>query len=439
MRFFIFIKSFIVIFAFNGAWANTQALPLDQRPEAMALAQSGIGVGASHKMAQKELSAWLIANNFVDYRSKEALLREALNQRNFKIARLLISLENKREVKVKLLDIYLSENNLDPKEGKEALLFKAAEIGDIETARFLLDLGVDVNARNAIGQTPLHRVGKSAENKDFSYMALFLIERGANVQLADSSGYSPLHHAARDGNFNIAKLLMTYGAEVNAATHQGQTALHITIEEIGSYGKSEEKIKNLIKTALVLTNNGARLDAQDKLGQTPRDLIGKVSHNRREFVLQYMWGRQDRVERLTTFHYAVINGRFDVVESLIADRAVEVNAANDTGQTALHLTIRALNNSEVLFYQKSEEEIENLIKTAAVLMDHGADLDAQDKLGETPRALIDKIRNNQRRSLLQHISGFGRSALFLRWQIVAKRYLSSEDMNKMCQMAVRGI
>ena len=291
MRFFIFLKkSFIVIFAFNGAWANTQAQSAD------ALTTSGIAA-QTNQTAQEKLSAWLIANNFVDYRSKEALLREAISQGDFEIANLLIALENESERKQKLLAVYLAENNLDSKESKEALLFKAIEIGDIEIARLLLGLGVDVHARKFRNSTPLHWIAEAGNMREDLRLEIanLLLGFGANVRLTDKMGRPPLHWAAENGFFKMAELLISRGANVNVASNIGRTALHLTITFLDdSFAeKPEEKIKNLIKTAAVLMNNGANIHAQDHGGQTPHNLINGIHNAERRSLLHYISDQGD--------------------------------------------------------------------------------------------------------------------------------------------------
>ncbi len=58
-------------------------------------------------------------------------------------------------------------------------LFEAAAKGDLQTVRSLAGKGANVNARNAMGETPLH-VAKSEE------VARFLMERGADVNARDN-------------------------------------------------------------------------------------------------------------------------------------------------------------------------------------------------------------------------------------------------------------
>lgn len=54
-----------------------------------------------------------------------------------------------------------------------------------------------------------------------------LLTYGRDVDAEDSSGYTALHYAARAGHFDICRMLLNAGANVNATTRAGQaTPLH---------------------------------------------------------------------------------------------------------------------------------------------------------------------------------------------------------------------
>ena len=69
---------------------------------------------------------------------------------------------------------------------------------------------VDVNARNAERETPLHR----AVEKGMLPLAKLLIEAGANLRARSASGETPLHLAAGSGHHECALLLLRMGAQV---------------------------------------------------------------------------------------------------------------------------------------------------------------------------------------------------------------------------------
>jgi len=89
--------------------------------------------------------------------------------------------------------------------GRDNRLLGAAASGDIQSVRRLLDQGADVNARDELGQTPLHHAACSG-HKD---VAELLIRRGAVVTARDSVGRTPLYISAVHGHLQLNQLLIS--------------------------------------------------------------------------------------------------------------------------------------------------------------------------------------------------------------------------------------
>ena len=96
--------------------------------------------------------------------------------------------------------------------------------GHFGVCRMLIDHGIDIDAREARGWTPLY----SAALKQLDVCRL-LLEHKADVNLADTYGRSesPLMRAATQGNFEICLLLLENGALVNHQYNGGWSALHL--------------------------------------------------------------------------------------------------------------------------------------------------------------------------------------------------------------------
>lgn len=101
-------------------------------------------------------------------------------------------------------------------------LQQAAAIGEVETARLLIERGADLNGRSTDG-TILHHAIKSKGDAACD-IARLLLKGGATLQ-AFSYGNTELHLAALNGSTEMARLLIKYGADVNAANDYGHTAL----------------------------------------------------------------------------------------------------------------------------------------------------------------------------------------------------------------------
>jgi ankyrin repeat protein len=117
------------------------------------------------------------------------------------------------------------------------------------------------------GSTALMRAAKSL---DLSAMRV-LLDAGADPRLQNLNNGTALMFAAGLGRSGLAgrpehealdaiALCLDHGADVNAANATGQTALHIAVEQ------SDAIVKLLVV-------RGARLDAKDRQGRTPLDLV----------------------------------------------------------------------------------------------------------------------------------------------------------------------
>jgi ankyrin repeat protein len=140
----------------------------------------------------------------------------------------------------------------DGKEAKDSL-HAAAEEGNIDTVKSLLEQGMDINARNASGETPLNRAAAKG-NVD---VVRLLIERGAEVDSRDKWGWTPLHYSSRYGHLEVSRVLLYYGASVNARQRYYWTPMHMS----AANGHLE-----IVK---VLLERGADIRAMDHEGQTP--------------------------------------------------------------------------------------------------------------------------------------------------------------------------
>lgn len=84
----------------------------------------------------------------------------------------------------------------------------------------------DITTKDSVdddGYTPLHRAAYS-NNVD---IAKILIQYGANVNARTEFQWTPLHSAVKWSNTECAAFLLQHGADVNAISQGQQTALHI--------------------------------------------------------------------------------------------------------------------------------------------------------------------------------------------------------------------
>ena len=141
-------------------------------------------------------------------------------------------------------------------------IWTAAGTGNIEAVKKHLDAGVDVNAKDLWlnDGTPLHSAAVFGNYK----IAELLISKGANVNAKANDGLTPLHIAKTK---DFAELLIDNGSDVNAKRDDGLTPLHYAA------------FNGYKETCQMLINKGADMNAKDQDGKTPLDwAVNKKQH-----------------------------------------------------------------------------------------------------------------------------------------------------------------
>ncbi|KAJ4131383.1 hypothetical protein NW754_007759 [Fusarium falciforme] len=154
-------------------------------------------------------------------------------------------------VKLLLNDKGVDVNARD-KEGWTPLL-RASEKGHEAVGRLLIDKRADVNARDKEGWTPLLLASLNGHEA----VARLLIDKGADVDASGEEGWTPLLRASEKGHEAMARLFIDKGADVNGSNKYGWTPLLRASE------KGHEAVVRL------LIDKGADVDASDKEGWTP--------------------------------------------------------------------------------------------------------------------------------------------------------------------------
>lgn len=136
--------------------------------------------------------------------------------------------------------------NARQEDGETPLMFAAVE-GKLDVVELLLDRGADINALSINNETALVRsVGMSHES------AALLLQRGADIEKGN-----PLAHAAGIGDVRMIQLLLEKGANVNAATSEGHSPLTAAV--------SREVSPDIIR---LLLKAGADVNHRTKRGET---------------------------------------------------------------------------------------------------------------------------------------------------------------------------
>ncbi|XP_016278272.2 poly [ADP-ribose] polymerase tankyrase-1 isoform X1 [Monodelphis domestica] len=220
-------------------------------------------------------------------------------------------------------------------------LLEASKAGDLETVKQLCS-PQNVNCRDLEGRhsTPLH----FAAGYNRVSVVEFLLHHGADVHAKDKGGLVPLHNACSYGHYEVAELLVRHGASVNVADLWKFTPLH----EAAAKGKYE--------ICKLLLKHGADPTKKNRDGNTPLDLVKEGDTD-----------IQDLLRGDAALLDAAKKGCLARVQKLCTPDNINCRDTQGRNSTPLHLAA-GYNNLEVAEY----------------LLEHGADVNAQDKGGLIP-------------------------------------------------------
>lgn len=182
---------------------------------------------------------------------------------------------------------------------------------------FLKGGGIDVNKRDAEGNTPLHY----ACQKGFRDIAVLLLDNGDTPTVVNNRSESALHAVARCGNKEIIARLLWEGAEVDATDREGRTPLLCLLSNKHT------------DAALYLINQGANTELADNIGHRAIDYA--TAYGLREVVLHLSIDNAGDARGNTPLHQAVRNGQGEIVRTLLAVSAAMLDTLNDDGETPL--------------------------------------------------------------------------------------------------------
>ncbi len=211
------------------------------------------------------------------------------------------------------------------------------------------------------GRTLLHHAA-GADAPGMLDLVHQLVDLGADVDAHDFEGATPLHHSVAGRDTHC--VLLMHGADLNAVTDAGHSALHWAA------------FASRYELALELLGAGAEPDIY-ALCSLNMGLEAKASLDRTPSLVT----RPDGVGR-TSLHYAAKYGGPELV-SLLIERGGNVNAKEDRHfQTPLHFAAAApvIGNKGSWTRRRSLEKLQ-------LLLAHGADVSAKDRRGKTPIAL----------------------------------------------------
>jgi len=148
------------------------------------------------------------------------------------------------------------------KEG-QSLLHLAVLSNNIKVVLYLLNKGVDIDAEDNDGLTPLII---ALSHSRYINIAILLLDRHATLEHVSGSGHSALSVAIRNNNPEGALMLVRRGANINIADN-AHTPLTLTHTALLQYHENAPLYREL---ETLLLSKGAKVDvALNSLGWTP--------------------------------------------------------------------------------------------------------------------------------------------------------------------------
>ena len=216
--------------------------------------------------------------------------------------------------------------------GSTPLLF-AARNGDIETARVLVDAGSDVRDTEASGTSVLVIAAHSGHGP----LGIYLLEQGADPN-ASGSGYTALHAAVLRSQLELVEALLDHGADPNTIVEHGTPGRRFSAD----YSIRRQLIG---MNALWLAAKYGEVEILRTLAEHGADPF--VVHERGMSTLQVAMGNagssiEDRRDRIGNAPRDPAEEERRTLElaRILVDLGVDVNTADDRGNTALHDAVR---------------------------------------------------------------------------------------------------
>lgn len=171
-----------------------------------------------------------------------------------------------------------------------------------------------------------------AARLDYVNVIKFVLDKfgSEGVDIKNHDNKTPLHEAAQFSNVNSLKVLINYGANVNALKRSDWTCLMLACTRI----KDENVNLGIVK---ILINNGAIVNYQNKDGWNAVHLINREPAPN---ILQYLIFNNADLKLITkngrsALHIACLHMNMDNINILLKAN-VDINLKDNSGNSPLH-------------------------------------------------------------------------------------------------------
>ena len=253
----------------------------------------------------------------------------------------------------------------------------AAYAGREEALVLLHQNGADIDEKTKDGYTALHLAGRS---KTGGVAAAYLLEKSnIDIDALSTHGTTALMEAARSGNETAVRVMLEKNPKTDTVTPQSAAAICLAARN-GHF--------NIVTR---LAEHGSDINAPDGLLRTP---LWHAVLERRADIVDYLMGKgADTATRdlqgQTLLMVASQRANIKLMTALL-DAGHDPTERDSNGNTALH-------------YATYDDTADHAKQAAALLLKHGAWIDATNKAGEPPLAYA-KSKGRTMASLVEYLA-----------------------------------
>ena len=242
-----------------------------------------------------------------------------------------------------------------------------------------------------------------------------LLRGGADINAIDTLGRTAAHYAVAQNNIDALEMLLDEGAEVNLSDSQGKTLLDlwqthrdedmlILLQKAGAAGTAQDlwqaAVSNDIAAAKRLLAEGADAQAKNAEGKVPFHVAVEAEHDSLAAILlkaaQGINGKDEK--SWTPLMWAIVADDWDMVREFLAEGAYIIAGRQ---QSALDIAISMESEDKFIEAVTAVKGVDTIIEntvactmlmlaawsgrteTVKLLLEHGANIDTQNKFGWT--------------------------------------------------------
>lgn len=235
--------------------------------------------------------------------------------------------------------------------------------------------------------------------RDHQNIATYLLNKGADINTQDENRMTLLHHAIGAQNQEVVEYLLKKGVDVNLANNDGQTPLQLAI------------VNSQPEIALKLVEKAAAIDSLSPLQKVDllKTAIKMGKTTAADLIVQSINLNEPDKKGNTLLHEAAQTSGNEKLIQFLIKKGAAVNQKNNDGMTplnyaALYSSLDSIKllvengnaNLNTSFPLLSFELIRRHQDAATYLLGKGADINGQDKDGNTLLHLAAKNRNSDK-------------------------------------------